>query len=102
MLREHARRTTGRQQMVVLTPRHPICQLATRASNRIEVTLLWNRRSDHLRVGVNDSHTGVYFELRAARDDALDVFRHPSAYTAPRDIGPASASDTEQPLRLAA
>lgn len=92
--------------MAVITPLHPICELASRASNGIEVTLLWNRRSDDLRVCVNDTHTGVYFELRAERDDALDVFRHPYAYAAARGIAydecPAAASDTEQPLRLAA
>jgi hypothetical protein len=106
MLREHASRTTGRQQMAVITPLHPICELASRASNGIEVTLLWNRRSDDLRVCVNDTHTGVYFELRAERDDALDVFQHPYAHAAARGIAydecPAAASDTEQPLRLAA
>jgi hypothetical protein len=106
MLREHASQTTGRQQMAVITPLHPIYELASRAGNGIEVTLLWNRSSDDLTVRVNDTHTGVYFELRAERDDALDVFHHPYAYAAARGIaydeGPAAATHTEQPLRLAA
>ena len=92
--------------MAVITPLHPICELASRASNGIEVTLLWNRRSDDLRVCVNDTHTGVYFELHAERDHALDVFHHPYAYAAARGIAydeaHAAATHTEQPLRLAA
>jgi hypothetical protein len=106
MLREHASQTTGRQQMAVITQLHPICELASRASSGIEVTLRWNRRSDDLRVCVNDNHTGVYFELHAERDDALDIFHHPYAYAAARGIAydeaRAAATDTEQPLRLAA
>jgi hypothetical protein len=106
MLREHANQTTGRQQMAVITQLHPICELASRASSGIEVTLLWNRRSDDLRVCVNDNYTGVYFELHAERDDALDIFHHPYAYAAARGIAYdeacAAATDTEQPFRLAA
>jgi hypothetical protein len=106
MLREHASQTTGRQQMAVITQLHPICELASRASCGIEVTLLWNRRSDDLRICVTDNHTGVSFELHAERDDALEVFYHPYAYAAARGIDydetRAPATHTEQPLRLAA
>jgi hypothetical protein len=98
--------TVRRLQMAVITPLQPICELASRASNGIEVALLWNRRSDEMRVCVTDAHTGVYFELAAERNNALDVFHHPYAYAAARGIaydeGPAAASHTEQPLRLAA
>jgi hypothetical protein len=92
--------------MAVITPLHPICELASRASNGIEVTLTWNRRSDELTVCVNDTHAGVYFELQAGRDNALDMFNHPYAYAAARGItyDPTrpTATDTEQPLPLAA
>jgi hypothetical protein len=91
--------------MSVITPLHPICELASRASNGIEITLLWNRRTDDLKVCVSDTHAGLYFELHAKHDDALDVFHHPFAYAAARGIAyeaAADPADTEQPLRLAA
>ena len=72
--------------MAVITPLHAICELASRASNGIEVTLLWNRRSDELTVCVNDAHAGVYFELAAERTSALEVFHHPYAYAAARGV----------------
>jgi hypothetical protein len=90
--------------MTVNTPLHPICELASRASNGIEVTLLWTRRSNELTVCVSDTHTGVWFELVAARDNALDVFHHPYAYAAARGISYdgacAAATDSEQPLGI--
>jgi hypothetical protein len=83
---EEASQTNGRPRMAVITPLHPICELASRASDGIEVTLIWTRRSDELRVCVNDTHTGFYFELEAERDTALDDFHHPYAYAAARGI----------------
>lgn len=91
--------------MAVISPLHPICELASRTSSGIEVTLLWNRRSDELRVCVTDAHTGVYFELAADRDNALDVFHHPYSYAAARGIAYDEAcsapTESEQPLPLA-
>jgi hypothetical protein len=91
--------------MAVVTQLHPICELASRTSGGIEVTLLWNRRSDELTVCVSDSHTRAYFELPAPRDNALHVFHHPYAYAAARSIATdrpqAAATAWEQPLRAA-
>jgi hypothetical protein len=72
--------------MEVITPLDPICELASRENNGIEVTLLWNRRSDAVRVSVTDSYTGARFELQAEHDNAIDVFHHPYAYAASRGI----------------
>ena len=92
--------------MAVVTPLQPICELAHRASNGIEIRLLWNRRSDEVRVCVINSRTGVYFELQAEHANALDVFHHPYAYAAARGItydhDRATATDLEQPCPLAA
>jgi hypothetical protein len=55
-------------------------ELAHRASNGIDVALLWNRRSGRLVVSVADVRTGESFTLDAPRDRALDVFNHPFAY----------------------
>jgi hypothetical protein len=91
--------------MAVITPLQPICELASRASNGIEVTLLWNRRSDDLSVFVSDTRTGIEFEVATERHNALDIFNHPYAYAAARGIAyeedRTSLSDA-QPLPLAA
>ena len=92
--------------MAVVIPLRSICELDSRMSGGLEVTLLWNRRSDELTVCVRDSHTGSYFELHAERDNALDVFHHPYAYAAARGISgdPFSATDAhpDRPLPSAA
>ena len=92
--------------MAVITQLHPICELASRTSGGIEVTLLWIRRSDELTVCVRDLQTGTYFELQAPRDKALDVFQHPYAYAAARRADPnhgrAAATLPEQAFPRAA
>ena len=82
--------------MAVVTPLQPICELATRASNGVEITLLWDRGSDDITVCVNDAPAGIYFELVAERNNALEVFHHPYAYAAARGVS------YEQPLPTAA
>ena len=57
-------------------------ELAHRASNGIDVALLWNRSSGRLVVAVADIRTGESFTLDAPRDRALDVYHHPFAYAA--------------------
>jgi hypothetical protein len=92
--------------MAVITQLHSSCELASRSSCGIEVTLVWNRRSHDLKVCVTDTETGVYFELHAEHDDALDIFHHPYSYAAARGIAydpaHATAPASEQPSRLAA
>ena len=56
-------------------------ELAHRASNGIEVYLLWDRLDDSLVVSVSDD-LGEPFELRVDPGEALDVFHHPFAYAA--------------------
>ena len=72
--------------MAIVIPLQPNCELAHRGSNGVEVTLVWNRRSDDLWVSVRDVRTGTEFELAAGRHNALDVFHHPYAYAAARGI----------------
>jgi hypothetical protein len=91
--------------MAVITQLQPICELASRASNGVEVALLWDRRSNDLRVCVRDTGTGVEFELAAGHHNALDVFHHPYAYAAARGIAYDEAHTpfvTTEPLRIAA
>jgi hypothetical protein len=58
------------------TPR----ELAYRASDGVEVTLLWSGLDNRLTVQVSDAKSGDIFELEAESDKALEVFNHPYAY----------------------
>jgi hypothetical protein len=59
-------------------------ELAYRASEGLEVTLLWSARDSRLAVTVRDSRTGEQFALDAQDDNALEVFYHPYAHAAPQ------------------
>jgi hypothetical protein len=56
-------------------------ELAHRASDGVDVQLLWNPADNTLAVTVSDDR-GESFELRVASHDALDVFNHPYAFAA--------------------
>ena len=55
-------------------------ELAYRNQNGLEVTLLWDPRSDEVSVEVLDhlDHSG--FRLPIASHQAMDAFHHPYAY----------------------
>ena len=55
-------------------------ELAHRAGNGVDVSLLWNEEKNSLTVLVIDVQLGTSFEIPAANDNALDVFYHPFAY----------------------
>jgi hypothetical protein len=55
-------------------------ELAHRVNDGIEVTLLWHRATDELKVRVCDERRGACFEFIAEPHRALDVFYHPYAY----------------------
>jgi hypothetical protein len=57
-------------------------ELAYRANDGVEVTLLWSRLDDRLTVQVSDAKSGDFLELEAQRDNALQVFHHPYAHAA--------------------
>jgi hypothetical protein len=57
-----------------------ITELHHRSSDGIEVSLRWSRLTNELTVAVEDSRSGVSFELPAPAEKALDVFEHPFAY----------------------
>ena len=58
-------------------------ELAHRASNGIDVRLLWNQADNTVAVAVADD-LGESFQLRVASHEALDAFHHPYAYAALR------------------
>jgi hypothetical protein len=57
-----------------------VTELHHRTADGIEVSLLWSRVTHALTVAVEDSRSGVSFELEAPAEKALDVFEHPFAY----------------------
>jgi hypothetical protein len=69
-----------------MTPSHTqaIEELDYRQSNGIAVSLLWHRRSNRLKVLVEDEKLGDSFTLPARPDNARDVFIHPYAYAQPQ------------------
>jgi hypothetical protein len=65
-------------------------ELAHRASDGVEVWLLWNSDDDRVTVVVEDAKVEKRFELEARADNALEVFYHPFAY-APGPLSAAAA-----------
>ncbi|MBM2822411.1 MAG: hypothetical protein HW413_1157 [Thermoleophilia bacterium] len=61
-------------------------ELARRANDGVEVSLVWSRADGHLAVIVSDLRAGDSFELAACPESALDVFHHPFAYAAFRGV----------------
>jgi hypothetical protein len=59
-----------------------LTELHHRSADGIEVSLLWSRVTNALTVAVEDSRSGISFEVAAPADKALDVFEHPYAYAA--------------------
>jgi hypothetical protein len=72
--------------MSVSSPTQGYRELAYRATDGLEIVLLWNPLTDQLTVSVSDERTGAYFELEAGPDEALEVFQHPYAYAASRGV----------------
>lgn len=73
-----------------------IRELAHRAGDGLEVTLLWNEDDNRVVVAVDDARTGERFEIEVPTTSALDAFKHPFAY-APPDRGAAAAEHRAVP-----
>jgi hypothetical protein len=65
---------------LIETMRFASRELAYRTNDGIEVTLLWEPRSDLLTVCVCDHKRGAYFEVHPGPRCALDAFYHPYSY----------------------
>lgn len=62
-------------------------ELAARANEGLEVSLLWSRSADRVKVAVADARLDEQFEFDVAGADALAAFYHPFAYAAGRGLG---------------
>ena len=71
-------------------------ELDYRATDGVEVALLWSPSNDVVSVQVVDAKANEAFELVLDEHDRpLDVFHHPYAYAAMRGLDVGSARDTE-------
>jgi hypothetical protein len=72
--------------MPVSSPAQGYRELAHRATDGLEIVLLWHQPSNGIMVAVSDARTGAYCELDAPPEEALEVFHHPYAYAAARGV----------------
>ena len=71
-------------------------ELDHRATDGVEVALLWYPGTDVVSVRVDDARAGESFELVLGEGDRpLDVFQHPYAYAALRGLDVGSMRDSE-------
>lgn len=73
--------TTAREDTIM----HPTTNRTTReldhrVNDGLDVTLLWNSRTDRVSVAVEDQRTGEFFELDVDPEHALTAFYDPYAY----------------------
>ncbi len=61
-------------------------ELACRESDGLEVLLLWNARSNRVRVAVEDARLDERFAFEVVGADALAAFQHPFAFAAVRPV----------------
>ena len=62
-------------------------ELAGREGDGLEISLLWSKAADRVKVTVADSRLDESFELDIAGAEALAAFHHPFAYAADRGLG---------------
>ena len=69
------------------TQRTELRELDRRTHDGIDVSLLWNPRTEGVSVAVTDTRASGSFEFGVEPGDALEAFWHPYAYVAHRDTG---------------
>jgi hypothetical protein len=57
-----------------------IRELAQRRSQNLEITLLWNRRTQRVSIAIHDYAADERTVFRVPNDRALDAFHHPFVY----------------------
>ena len=67
-------------------------ELAHRAGDGVEVSLLWRPSDGRLTVLVDDEKADERFSLEARADNALEVFYHPYAYASSSERALSAAS----------
>lgn len=57
-------------------------ELASRAGDGLQISLVWSRSADRVKVTVLDERLRESFDIHVEGADALPAFHHPFAYTA--------------------
>jgi hypothetical protein len=79
---------TEREDSLNATQTDTARELAHRAGDGLDVTLVWYPDSNRIAVRVTDARTGESHETEAPRESALDAFEHPFAYIPDTDAPP--------------
>jgi hypothetical protein len=61
-------------------------ELAGRENEGLEISLLWSKSSNRVKVAVADARRDEQFEVDVAGEDALAAFYHPFAFAADRGL----------------
>lgn len=77
-------------------------ELASRDNDGLEVSLLWSKSADRIKVIVADSRLEDEFQLDVAGADALAAFYHPFAFAAGQGLCFGDATDDSLDLQLQA
>lgn len=72
------------------------CELDHRNNDGIDVTLLWNSRTNEVFVAVEDERRRDSFKVGVDPADALDAFHHPYAYADRGEIGYALVAESRR------
>jgi hypothetical protein len=75
-------------------------ELAQRTTDGLEVTLLWSKSHDRVKVAVADNKTGDEFEFEVAGANALSAFYHPFVFAASRGLSYCAAKRDHHHLEL--
>jgi hypothetical protein len=75
-------------------------ELAQRTSDGLEVTLLWSKSRDRVKVAVADSKIGDWFQFDVAGANALSAFYHPFVFAASRGLDYGAAKRDHHHLEL--
>jgi hypothetical protein len=73
-------------------------ELASRENDGLEVSLLWSKSEDRVRVAVVDGRLDEEFEFDVAGADAIAAFNHPFAFAPSQSFG--SVAIARHPLDL--
>jgi hypothetical protein len=77
-------------------------ELASRDTDGLEISLLWSKSADRVKVLVADSRLEDEFQLDVASADALAAFYHPFAFAAGQGLCFGDATDDSLDLQLQA
>lgn len=74
-------------------------ELATRQGDGLEISLLWSKSADRVKVSVLDQKREESFEIHIDAAEALSAFEHPFAYARSRTVTARETVHSRQTLR---